>query len=773
MTIPVVKGVELFITIFMNLFTLNVFRFIIAIGLMFLSAFSLNAQTVSVFQLQDLESGDPIIGASYQYGDQQGITGENGKVELLFVDDLEMEFSHISYGRWKLSSEEVREAIKTGVVRRTESIVNISPVTIIGVRGRSSISGSVNIEDEDRISHDGGSLLNKTPEVAGIRKSGSYGFDPVLRGFKQEQIKILIDGCQSSIAACPNRMDPPTSQIAPNMIDYVQIMKGPHSLRYGNGIGGTINYVSTKPSFSEKGKLFGRITGGYESNGNIYRSEGLLGFKSKKVNLSFYGSWSEGGNYIDGDGKEFLARFKRGSAGANLAFKLTEKQTLALSVTRNFARDVDFPALPMDLRNDDTWLVNIQHGIYFSDRKLQSWKTAVYGTYVDHLMNNYLKEITPRIVNAETAAETFSAGGRTEGIWKFNENVLFGGGDYRYESAEGIRSREFLKGPHQGKTLTDNAWQHGNISNAGLFAEYHLNKQSWLFIFSGRLDVNQSKLNDPAPEFVAVQGDPKITQFNPGLSLGGVRQFNNGFKTGLWVGHAQRSASLTERFINSFAVGQDAYEMVGNPYLDPEANNQVDLTFSYETSSAAVSLNLFGSFVNNYISSVIDDSLSPKLPMSPGVRVYTNIDKAFLAGFEFSWSQKLVFGIQHQLAVAYTYGQNATNDEPLPEIAPLDFRYALLGSYIKDKLKPKITFRYVMEQDRIANSFGETTTPGFTLLDIDLSYKITKTIQATAGVYNLLNTTYYEHLNRTVRGTKNPINAPGTRFLLTISMTFM
>lgn len=758
----------------MNLLTrIKLYGFYVVMGLMLLSAYSLNAQTTSAFQLLDLESDNPIIGASFKYGDQQSITAEDGKIELVFIENLEMEFSHISYGRWKLTSEELWEGIQTGFVQRAESIINILPVTIIGVRGESPVSGAVNIDDEDRISHDGGSLLNQTPEIAGIRKSGSYGFDPVLRGFKQEQIKILIDGCQSSIAACPNRMDPPTSQIAPNMIDYVQIMKGPHSLRYGNGIGGTVNYVSTKPSFSEKGKLFGRITGGYESNGNIYRGEGMLGYKGKKYNLSFFGSWSEGGNYVDGDGKEFAASFKRGSVGANMSFKIAEKQTLALSITRNFARDVDFPALPMDLRNDDTWLVNLQHAAYFIDSKLQSWKTILYGTYVDHLMDNYLKEITPRMVNATTSAETISAGGRTEGKWILNDNFLFTGLDFRYESADGFRTREFLMGPNAGKTLTDNAWQHGDISNSGFFAEYHLNIQKWLFNFSGRLDVNQSKTDDPAPEFVAIQGDSAITQINPGLSLGGVRQFGDGFKAGLWFGHAQRSASLTERYINYFAVGQDAYEMLGNPYLDPEANNQIDLTFAFETSSTNLSLNLFSSFVTDYISSEIVDSLSPKIPTSPGVRVYTNIDNAFLTGFEFSWSQVLGLGIHHQLAIAYTYGQNKSNDEPLPEIAPLDFRYALLGSYIKDKLKPKIAFRYVMEQDRIAESFGETTTPGFALLDIDLSYAITKTIRATAGVYNLFNTAYYEHLNRTVRGTKDPINAPGTSFLITISMTFM
>ena len=171
----------------------NLYRFIVVAGLVLLSAYSSNAQTPSAFQLLDFESGNPIIGASYQYGDQQGITGEDGKIELVFIENLEMEFSHVSYGRWKLSADEVREVMQTGFAKRAESIINILPVTIIGIRGESPTSGTVSIDDEGRISHDGGSILSQTPEVAGIRKSGSYGFDPELRGFKQEQLKVVID----------------------------------------------------------------------------------------------------------------------------------------------------------------------------------------------------------------------------------------------------------------------------------------------------------------------------------------------------------------------------------------------------------------------------------------------------------------------------------------------------------------------------------------------------------------------------------------------------
>lgn len=72
-------------------------------------------------------------------------------------------------------------------------------------------------------------------------------------------------------------------------------------------------------------------------------------------------------------------------------------------------------------------------------------------------------------------------------------------------------------------------------------------------------------------------------------------------------------------------------------------------------------------------------------------------------------------------------------DEPLPEIAPLDIRYALYGSYLKDRLRPEVTFRYVDEQSRISSDFGETITPSFALLDIKIGYQITNSLSLSAG----------------------------------------
>ncbi len=74
---------------------------------------------------------------------------------------------------------------------------------------------------------------------------------------------------------------------------------------------------------------------------------------------------------------------------------------------------------------------------------------------------------------------------------------------------------------------------------------------------------------------------------------------------GIWLGRAQRSGSLTERYINRFAVGIDAYELVGNPDLKPETNNQIDLIFTHKKDNIFFQADVFYSYLENYISGVI------------------------------------------------------------------------------------------------------------------------------------------------------------------------
>ncbi|NND06866.1 MAG: hypothetical protein HKN87_10845 [Saprospiraceae bacterium] len=67
----------------------------------------------------------------------------------------------------------------------------------------------------------------------------------------------------------------------------------------------------------------------------------------------------------------------------------------------NCAKDADFAALPMDLRNDNTLMISLRHHISLTGRYLSSWNTSLYGTFVDHLMDNKLKLLMPRMMDAK------------------------------------------------------------------------------------------------------------------------------------------------------------------------------------------------------------------------------------------------------------------------------------------------------------------------------------------------------------------------------------
>ncbi|UJH68469.1 TonB-dependent receptor domain-containing protein [Allomuricauda sp. SCSIO 65647] len=735
-------------------------------------ASALQAQNYHNIQLLDQENSSPIVGATFTYGDQSGISDIDGGIDFQYQKGVSMSFSHINYGKWSLTDTEVLNMIEKKRLYRQPIIVNLYPITVIALRNGHNPNENVKLDYQERLAHDGASVLNQSPALNSIRKGGNYGFDPVFRGFKYDQLNIVLNGAQSATAACPNRMDPPTSQMAPNMIDKIEVLKGPHALRYGTGFGATINFVPTKLRFSEERDIYGRISNGFEGNGSVLRNEGQLGFSGKNHDYAFFGSWSQGNDYTAGNGQTIAADFNRGSFGANLGFKLSEDNLFRVSATYNVARDADFPALPMDLREDDTWMFNARHDINFDKDHLSSWNTTIFASFVNHLMDNLLKPLDPRMLNASTKATTYNYGARTEGIWNFEKSNLFAGADFRREGAEGTRVREFLMGPNAGNVLRDNAWQDGQISKSAIFSEYHLNFDKTRIVLATRLELNNANVDEPTAEFTQANGDTEVSQFNPSFSLGATRSIGKEMTLGLWLGRAQRSASLTERYINYFPVGQDPFEMLGNPQLNQEINNQLDLTFNWQNKFTNVNIDIFAGYLQDFISSVIDTELEPRLPTSPGVRRFVNIEDAVKLGFEVNWSQELIGGLQQRMGIAYTYAQDLERDEPLPEIAPFDFRYTVFGEYMKGKLHPELTFRHVMEQSRISNEFGETQTPSFSLLDAKLAYNFTKSGRISIGMNNIFDENYYEHLTRSVRGNNQPIFAPGRNAFAAINFVF-
>jgi len=727
----------------------------------------------AAIQLLDASKKVPINGTAYRYKTQSGFSDSQGRIMLEYTESDTLYLSHVWYGEWYLTERELEDALRSGISFKEQREISLQPVTVIALRPKPGGVEKIGLDVQDKLSHDAGAVLNQTPAISSIRKSGSYGFDPVLRGYKYDQLNVVIDGSICSIAGCPNRMDPPTSQIPPNMMEQVEIYKGPHSFRYGTSFGGTINFESTPVRFTEEQDFYGRLSGSAESNGGLYRSEGVFGIRDQKYDLGLFGSFSRGDDYSDGDGLIVPSSFQRASLGGRLGLSLADNQTLSFSATHNNAQDTEFPALPMDLRSDKTWLLNAKYEHSFDREHLKAWETSVYTALVDHTMDNLEKNLNPRMLNAITKANTISYGGRSEGVWSYDKGRLYAGFDVRVQRADGERTRAFLMGPMAGKTVFDNVWNGGQIAKPAIFGEYHRSLSEFDLIVSGRLEYNNARATDLNKTFASKNPENSARQINPNISVGGIRGLSDEWSLGLWLGRAQRSGSIAERYINSLPVGRDPYEMLGNPALNPEINNQLDLMVGYQTDDASLDISAFTSFIQDYISSRIDPLLKPAMPSSPGVRRYVNIDEAFMTGFEITWKQRLFAGLKHNLSLAYTYGQDKVRNEPLPEIAPLDFRYTLWGSYLNNRLMPVVTLRHVMQQDRISSAFGEQSTPSFTLIDLGVTYQINNDLGVTAGVKNLFDVAYYEHLNRSVIGDSRAFYAPGRNIYASLYLDMM
>jgi iron complex outermembrane recepter protein len=744
-------------------------RMIFALALVLYTLFPTLAQEKQSLRILDQNTLEGIPGVTYRYGFQKGISDDNGTISLFTDSETWLYLSHLSYGSWTLDPTELAHAVKNGQITRKELLHGLQPVSVIALKMTEEKDKKIIISDQERLHHDAGAILSLDPIVSGIRKSSSFAFDPVMRGFKYDQLNIVVNGLQSANAACPNRMDPPTSQVALNRISEVEILKGPHALRYGIGLGGTINYIQEAPAFTATPGIYGRVSSLFESNGDVWRNDARVGFQGAKYDIGVLGSYSTGNDYLDGDGNPVPANFKRGTVGLYADFQATQKDLFQVSVNRNFARDVDFPSLGMDLRTDDTWLGSLKHTRVFSGKSLSKWSNSIYFTQVDHLMDNLLRE--PRTSNAGVPVITQNFGFRSEGEWKFSTAKLFAGVDFKEESANGIRTREITTGPMAGKVFYDNLWQDSQIRKTGLFANFLIPVGQTVISASGRLEVNQAVANDPAEEFAQLHSEVENTQLNPGISIGAQRDLGKAFSLGIWAATVRRSGSLLERYINYLAVGLDPWELVGDPQIKPETNNELDLVLVYNRDKISLELTLFGSYMTDYISSVKTD-LKPRLATSPGVRQYVNVDEAVKTGFELNFKQQLSGSFSHSLGVAYTYGKDLVLDAPLPEIAPLDLRYGVRGGFLEGKLQTGLNLRHVLAQEQVSEAFGEGKTPGFTLLDLDASYPIGKMLLVKGGIQNLFGETYYEHLTRPIGANKTPMYAPGRNYFVMVSFKF-
>jgi len=631
---------------------------------------------------------------------------------------------------------------------------------------------------------DGGAIF-KNQIGFGIEKRGNYGVEPVLRGFKYSQLNVQFDGGVHSANACPNRMDPAISQISPEEIQKIEVIKGPYNVRFGSIFGGVINIISKRPDRRNDQLVSGNINLGYQSNGGNFYSNLFTQVVGKKFDFSLNGGYKDYGNYKSGSGQEIASSFTRWGYTIKAGANISEKQRLQFTLRQSSAKDVLYAGLPMDADKDNSTIASLDYGIHNLSETIFMLKAKLYGSFVTHEMSN-LKRPAAHFTHAVSPVEAQVYGGRTEvGLNIGSKDVLFVGLDVKNIAKQGYRDREVFINPchpeqvfDPPKKFRDKTWQDSKKNDLGIFIEnkYSLS-QSLIWLTGLRIDYVSYAINDPADDFNAhYQGNiiPE-SKINPTITTSLSWLLEGDVNIQWAAARAVRSPDLSELFINHFNIGMDAYEYLGNPNLKSEVNYQTDIRIEKNWENVSLYGDVFYSYLQNYITAKLDTTVHKKyLLCKPpqGTKVFSNIDQAFMTGFEAGVDISFLNNFTYSLGGAYTYAQNISWEEPISEIPPLTVNTAL--SFHTRKIKTQAHARIVGEQNRVSESFNESTSPGFTVIDFFFSYTPWEFLSIDATVTNIFDVNYIEHLSRAYKGMEisSLYYEPGRSFNMSVKVKF-
>lgn len=643
---------------------------------------------------------------------------------------------------------------------------------------------------------DVGDFLRGIPNVAGVRKGGS-AIDPVVRGFKFSQLNVVLDGGMKIENGCPNRMDPVTAHVETEELSQITLVKGPYLLNYGPALGGVINLQTEVPHPYPKFELHGSAALGYETNWDGAKEYFSLHGGNSKIYFLASGGYRKYGDYksgnSDGESVTYSTAFRKYNYGAKVGYTLSPLQHILLSYSESHGRDVMYPALSMDEKSDDTRMMAVDYSAKALSKWINTLDVKVYRTEVHHVMDNSHRETwnNKQMVADVNAANT---GGKALIGMKLKGKSLTAGLDFENIYKDGVRvmSMQMMGGT---STKKFNLWNKAVVQNAGLFAGFNATASKFAFDAAIRMDVNKADSKDT---LVIIRNgvdyfNKTASQFvNLSANLGLTYYLTPDFSVSVAAARGTRSPNMLERFIKLLTVGYDNYDYLGNPQLKPETNHEADITFKYTgRKSGSMYVNAFYSYVTDYISAQLlpPTVITPATLGAPGVKQFVNVNHASFTGFEVGYTSPQAYKLGVNIVGAFTYGiipdvtkyiitsgqvtgETLLAKDALPEIPPFETTISVHYRALNGKLIPKLSYRWVAAQHHVSQAFYEPETPGFSLLNCSFFYQLSKNVSAGAGVNNIFDVSYYEHLNRKIIGSTEKLYEPGRVFFINLNLSF-
>ncbi len=591
---------------------------------------------------------------------------------------------------------------------------------------------------------DGAAYLQSIVGFNQIKNGGANG-DVTFRGMFGSRIKILTDGTEN-LGACPSRMDNPTSYISPESYDKITVIKGPQTVQYAHtGSAATVIFEREPEKLTSEKPYRGQASIMLGSYGRLdHNVETAVGDETKYVRLNANRSVAD--SYQDGAGHTVPSDWEKWNA--DLAFGWTPNEDTWVELKGGKS---DGEAVYAGRSMDGSQFARESLGLHIEKKNIneviQKVEAQVDYSYNDHVMDNFRLRKPPMthdmmthqmVANpSEMQVTRRTLNSRLAMTSKWDKLSLITGVDTQQNHHAGSMKSMMMNIP-----LSTNMKFH----SYGAFGEmtYQFN-DAYKMVSGARVDqveIDALKLDQDRKETLP-SAFIRLENQHPEHQM----------KSYIGLGYVERVPDYWELF--STAHGNTGMSKPTFNDLDTEKTLQLDMGYQQQIGAFNLWTSAYTGLVNDFI--LLSYHNHPTTGMgghdhgssfSAGAK---NVD-AVIAGAEAGIGYQFTDAIQADLSTMYAWGEITDNNDPMPQIAPLEGRFNL--RYVQDKYSLGLLWRAVAKQDRINLNKGNIVgydiaeSKGFSTLALNATYKLMNDVDLAIGIDNVFDKNYAEHLNK-------------------------
>ena len=602
-------------------------------------------------------------------------------------------------------------------------------------------------------------LTARTPGGARVG-NGEMSGQMQYRGLFGERLNLRVDG-QRMASGGPNLMDPVLHYAPTPLVAAVVVDRGVSPVSAGPGLAGGADAVFKKVDFSDSATptLGYDLSLGARSIDDSASGGGVIGVSTDTWRMNLLGAYEEGSDTDYKDGTIGGSEFERGVYGLSAGLR-TDFGTFTLDARRQETGASGNPSFPMDIRFIDTDFARLGYQTELEGVEIEA---EIHYSDVSHGMNNFSLRPAPAMMSwRETLSSGTTKGASLKaGLDMAGGTLVFGVDGDRVEHDAIITNpanAAFFVTPFPDVTL----------DRLGGFAEWTGSLGPVEAELGARVDRHDFDAGDASLAAMLPMGAQMLAMgFNAADRSGEETTADlvarlwtpaeNGLSWRATLARKQQMPGYIQRFgwlpINASGGLADGNIYVGDLSLDPETAYIAEVGLDYASGRAYARPTVYVRQIDDYIQGVafddtpgVMDSTVEMVAMMNGDMTplrWANVD-ARLYGFDMDFGYDLEGPLRIDSVLTYVRGERRDIDDNLYRVAAPSLTTGL--TWEATAWSATLEAQAVAEQDDVSATNSETTSPGYVTLSLYGDWQVRPGVQLSAGVENLLDQVYRDHL---------------------------